>query len=160
MKKNPVFWLMWLLPGTAVVASFVTLAIALQRADRALPDLYHWEGERLDADFERARNAERLGMRATLSLDVGRHYCKVTVNPAAALSRALTINLTNVGQPELDRSLTLIRTGVGEYGVACGPLSEGRWLVALEDRGGQWALRGKLSDARQVAVLVARRPEG
>ena len=57
LRANPVFWLIWLLLGACVVASFITLAIALRSADRALPASFHWEGTQLDADFARARVA-------------------------------------------------------------------------------------------------------
>ena len=55
--RNPVFVLIWALPAAAVIAGVATLLIALEDADRALPASYHWEGARLDEDFERARRA-------------------------------------------------------------------------------------------------------
>jgi len=160
VRKNPVFWLMWLLPGAAVVASFVTLAIALQDADRALPALYHWEGERLDADFERARNAARHNMRATLAFAGGKEPCTAMVIPALGGPPSITINFTSTSDSSLDRTLTMQREQAGMYRVACEALPRGRWFVTLQDAAGAWALRGSLNDKAQVAVLQARDPAG
>jgi hypothetical protein len=160
MKRNPVFWLMWILPGTAVVASFATLAIALQDADRALPAIYHWEGEKLDADFERARNASRHGMRATLAVAGGAQPCTVTVTPAPGDPASVTLSLTSARDASLDRTWTMQRVQAGVYRVACDALPRGNWRVALQDPAGAWALRGSLDDQDQAAVLEARDPEG
>jgi hypothetical protein len=160
MKRNPVFWLMWILPGGAVLASFATLAIALQDADRALPAFYHWEGERLDADFERARNAARHGMRATLAFAGGTRPCTATVTPAPGDPAAITLSFTSASDASLDRTLTMLREQAGVYRVACNVLPRGRWFVTLQDSAGAWALRGRVDDKAQVAVLEARDPEG
>ena len=37
LRDNPVFWLIWLLLGAAVIGGLATLAIALRHADRQLP---------------------------------------------------------------------------------------------------------------------------
>ena len=160
MKRNPVFWGMWILPGTSVLAGFSTLAIALKDADRPLPDFYHWEGARLDVDFERARNAARRGMRATVSFAGEGRHCSVTVTPAAGDSPSVTLILTSASEATLDRTLTMPRVRPGVYAVACDPLPPGRWRAALQDSGGEWALRGNVDDAAPAAVLEARRPEG
>lgn len=160
MNGNPVFWLMWILPGVAVLASFITLAIALQDGDRALPAIYHWEGERLDADFERARNAARYGMRATLTLADGARTCSVSLTPAPGDPASITLSLTSATEPSRDRTLTMSRLGPGVYRVVCDGLPRGRWRVALQDSAGQWALRGVLEDQAQLVVLEARDPAG
>jgi len=160
VRRNPVFWLMWLLPAAAVVASFATLAIALQSADRALPALYHWEGERLDADFERARTAARYGMRATLAFAGGTQPCTAMVTPAPGDPASITLTFTSTSDAKLDRALTMKREQIGVYRVACDVLPRGRWLVTVQDSAGVWALRGSVNGLEQVAVLEARNPGG
>ena len=66
LRNNPVLWLIWVLLGSAVIGGLATLAIATHRADRQLPPDYHWEGQNLDRDFERARYAARLEHHARL----------------------------------------------------------------------------------------------
>lgn len=156
LKRNPVFWLMWLLPGSAVLAGFATLAIALQQADRALPSIYHWEGELLDADFERARTATRLGLEANLQFTG--NGCELALRGADAAE--LRLMLTNGIDVRQDRQLTLARGTDGVYRAACTPLAAGKWRIALQDAAGTWALRAELDAAAPRIELRARAPEG
>ncbi len=155
-RKNPVFWLMFLLPGAAVAASFVTLAIALGGADRALPPGYHWEGERLDEDFDRARRAAALGIRGTLALNAGE--CVLTL--AGVDSPHLRLLLTHSNDAGLDRQVLLKRGAANEYRAACAEVPEGRWRLALEDDAAGWLLRQNAVGSLAQVELVARNPEG
>ena len=156
-ERNPVLWLIWLIPGAAVLASLSMVAVAMQDADRPLPEAYHWEGERLDADFARARDAARLGISAQLELRAGACVATLANAPDAA---SLQLQLTNGSHSKLDREVALVRTDAGVYRGACEPLPRGRWRVALHDAGNTWALRGNADDAFTRFELRARAPEG
>ena len=156
LKRNPVFWLMWMILGGAVFAGVAVVAIATQGADRALPEIYHWEGEGLDADFERARVAARLGLRGELWIADG--GCRLTLHGTDAAS--LQLRLTSGSDARLDRAVTLTRTDEGDYVGGCAPLSRGKWRVALQDAGNQWALRTQIDDAADHLELRARAPDG
>jgi uncharacterized protein len=155
-QRNPVFWLMWMIPGAAVLAGLSMVAVAMQDADRALPEAYHWEGERLDADFERVRNAARLGVSATLTLREGTCVVDVVNAPDTASLRLL---LTNGNDSKLDRAVELVR-GDANYRADCAPLPRGRWRVALQDAGNSWLLRGNAGEAFARFELRARDPAG
>lgn len=157
LQRNPVFWIMVLIPTAAVFAGLSMVAVAMQDADRALPDLYHWEGERLDADFERARQAARLGLGATLELREGACIVTLANAPDAA---SLQLQLTNGSDAKLDRKLALIRADAGLYRAPCEALPRGRWRVALQDAGNTWSLRGNADEAFARFDLRARDPEG
>jgi hypothetical protein len=157
-RFNPVFWLMWLLPGSAVVAGLTTLAIALEDADRALPADYHWEGEHLDQDFARARVAATLGIEVTLSVQGG--SCQASTLALPDDPAALDLLLTHGSNAGFDRRVRLARVSAGEYRAACAPLEPGRWRVALDDDSHRWAIRGNAVDAINRLSLRARNPAG
>jgi hypothetical protein len=157
-KFNPVFWLMWLIPGTAVVAGLGLVVVAMRDADRALPALYHWEGERLDVDFERARMAAQLGIRATLQWEAG--ACILTLTPASQDPRALQVHLTHANDAALDHMLTFLRASPGRYRADCAALPAGRWRLALTDDAGAWALRTQFEASVTRLDLRARDPAG
>jgi hypothetical protein len=158
MKKNPVFWLMWLLPAAAVCASFATLAIALGGADTALPTSYHWEGERLDEDFERARRAVSLGVSARLDLRAGE--CIVTLRSSAGDSASLRLLLTHSNDVSLDRQVLLRLSQPGEFRAPCSDLPAGKWRIALDDEFAGWAIRAKVDGSLASVNLRARDPGG
>jgi uncharacterized protein len=157
-RFNPVFWLMWLLPASAVVAGLATLAIALQGADRALPADYHWEGERLDADFTRVRTAAALGV--GISLEVRDGQCHAVSRNLPVDPSALDLLLTHGSDAGLDRRVRLPRIAPGEYRAGCAPLEPGKWRVAVSDDAARWTLRVSAQDFSKPLELRARSPDG
>lgn len=156
LRKNPVFWLMWAIPGAAVLAGLSMVVVAMQGADRALPPIYHWEGANLDADFERAHAAARLGLRGELVIAGGE--CRVTL--PAADAPALELRLTSGSDAKLDRAATLSRDIDGAWRAPCEPLPRGKWRVALQDAAGTWALRAQADQSLERIELAARAPDG
>lgn len=157
-RANPVFWLMWALPGAAVLAGFATLAIALHRADRPLPEAYHWEGERLDADFVRQRAAASLGVRVTFEAGGGRcvaHLAATSGDPAA-----LDVLLTHASDAGLDRALKLPRVAPGEYASDCPAPPAGKWHVSVDEPAGAWSVRDTVDGDLARVELRARNPGG
>jgi len=157
-RFNPVFWLMWLLPGSAVLAGFSTLAIALKDADRALPAEYHWEGERLDADFTRARAAAALGVEVTLEIRDGQ--CGAWLRNLPTKPIAVNLLLTHGSDASFDRRLRLPLSASGAYRVACAPLESGKWRVAIDDDSARWAVRANADGPLTMLLLRARNPGG
>lgn len=157
-RFNPVFWIMWLIPGATVLAGFATLAIALQDADRPLPLDYHWEGARLDADFARARVAAALGIEVTLDISGGQ--CRARIRNLATDPSVLDLLLTHGSDAGYDRRVRLRRVGAGEYLGVCTALEAGKWRLLLDDPAADWAMRGTAQGAFASLQLRARRPTG
>jgi uncharacterized protein len=155
---NPVYWLMWLLPCSAVVAGFATLVIALRDGDRPLPAIYHWEGAHLDADFARARAAAALGIEVDFGVRDGQ--CNAVARNVPRDPPALNLLLTNGTDANLDRRLRLMRVAPGEYRAACEFAPAGRWRVAIDDDSGDWSVRSVAAGALDSRVLRARSPDG
>jgi hypothetical protein len=160
LRNNPVLWLIWVLLGSAVIGGFATLAIALRGADRPLPANSHWEGQNLDRDFERARQAAQLGIEVTLVADAIVCTCLASLRSAPGDPATLTLMLTNGSDPGLDRVVLLRRTSKGEYGAPCPAIPEGRWRLSLEDPEGKWIIRTQLAGTLGHHELRARNPEG
>jgi hypothetical protein len=158
LRANPVFWLMWALPGSAVVAGLTTLGIALHGADRPLPEAYHWEGERLDADFARQRAAVTLGVRVTFEAANGR--CVAHLAGSAGDPPTLDVLLTHGVDAALDRALKLPRIASGEYAGDCAPPPAGRWRISIDEPSGAWSVRGAIDGSLARIELHARNPAG
>ena len=155
---NPVYWLMWLLPGSAVIAGLSTLAIALHSGDRPLPVEYHWEGARLDADFARARTAALLGIEVELEARDGQ--CHALVRNVPDDPAAINLLLTSGSDAGLDRRVRLMRVSANEYRAACAPVAQGSWHVALDDDSAAWSVRAVATGNLDSIALRARNPDG
>ena len=158
-RANPVFWIMWLLPAATVVAGFATLAIAVRGADRALPEVYHWEGERLDEDFARQRRAVALGVEVTLEFVAGQ--CVATLRGEVGDPASLDLLLTHGSDAGLDRRVRLQRTERGIFRAPC-QVPPARWRIAIDDPAGTWSLRAKLAPdpGRGAGVTLRARDPG
>jgi hypothetical protein len=149
---------MWLLPLSAVIAGLTTLGIALKMGDRALPEDYHWEGARLDADFARARKAAAMGLEVTLQIRDG--ACLARIRNLADEPKALNLLLANGTDAGLDRRVRLARIGPAEYRAGCAALPAGKWRVGLDDESMKWALRGTADAGFESLELRASNPDG
>ena len=158
LRANPVFWLMWALPGAAVLAGFTTLAIALHGADRPLPEAYHWEGERLDADFARQRAAVERGVRVTFEAVDGR--CVAHLVASSGDPAALDVLLTHGSDAGFDRALKLPRIAPGEYAADCTAPPAGKWRISVDEPAGAWSVRGIVDGRLSRVELHARDPGG
>jgi hypothetical protein len=159
-RRNPVFWLIFALPGLAVVGGLVTVAIAFVHADRTLPSAYHWEGANLDADFERARRAAAQGLAATLQIRSAENLCVIRMADRPASPASLRLLLTHSDDAGLDRQLRLPRVRPGEYQAACDGIPDGKWRIALDDEAGTWMIRSQVDGALAHVELRARDPGG
>lgn len=146
-RFNPTLYVMIGIPTAAVIASFFTFYLALRDAEPQLPAQYVSEGQAIEADFARAAIAREAGLRVELSAEFDRVEAVLsfgdTTTPAARAERLL-LRLTHVTQPALDRLLTLDRVGETTYRATVSDLSEGPWLVQLEDPD-SWRLRSRWS---------------
>ena len=155
LRSNPVFWLMWLLPAATVCAGFATLAIAMHGADRALPEAYHWEGERLDQDFARQRRAAELGVE--VSLEIANGECVATLRGDAGDPAALDLLLTHGSDAGLDQRIRLRRAAPGAYRGACS-VAPARWRIAIDEPASGWSLRAQQAGDLARVTLRARDP--
>ena len=156
--RNPVLWIVCLLPASAVVAGLTTLGIALREADRPLPQAYHWEGVNLDRDFATARAAAARHIAVEFGARNGE--CTAVVSGEAGDAPALTLMLTNSNDPDLDLTLRLVRTAAGDYRSACAAIPQGHWRIAIQDEAATWSLRAELDGGMARQILRARSPEG
>jgi uncharacterized protein len=155
-RANPVLWLVVGLPLLAVVASFVSYALAVTHGDKELPAAYHWEGTGLASDDARGAEAARLRLSASLQVDPVGERC--TLQLAGAAPAALRLDLTHPTNPAADRHVPLQRSGDGRYEAPCAALAPAHWWVQVSDADGHWLLRGRTQGALVTAFALS--PQG
>jgi len=131
------------IPGLAIVASFMTLALAIARPDGELPEQYHWEGMRLDRDFETAQRAADLNVAAALSRNDATSNCQLDLRIKGSSPEALTLVLTHATHPSLDQRLTLRRSSTHStrYDAPCAAIPNAHWRVELTEPSNHWSVR-------------------
>jgi len=142
---SPAFWAMIVIPTAAVIASFVTLGLAMRGADAELPKVYATEGSALDADFALLGAAKRLGIGASFDIDEsGAIRVQLEAPTMPKRPDRLSLTLTHVIDARRDQKITLLESD--KSGLYTGRINTdltGRWLIQL-DHEAAWRLRGRI----------------
>jgi hypothetical protein len=139
--RNPALLLTIAIPSAAVIASFYTLGLAIQKPEYELPEQYNWEGKRLDRDFELARQAQALDVRGTLHVPSVAGTCAIDLELAAERPEALDLFLVHGTRPALDLRTQLRHVSGSRYEGPCHGAADGSWRMGLADAANSWSLR-------------------
>ncbi|MBU3672073.1 MAG: hypothetical protein FGM43_05935 [Sinobacteraceae bacterium] len=141
--RNPTLWLVVGIPTATVLASIITVSLAFIGAEPELPARFAREGAPLVLDQQRAARAQQLGIGVVLRvLPSGRIDAQLTGIPSASTPIAsLTLRMTHITRPELDRELRLTRGADGIFSAQESAVPAGDWLLELD--GGEWRIRGR-----------------
>ena len=151
-QPNLALWAMLGIPLATVLASALTIFLAVDGAEPPLPSQYVAEGEALAADLALDEAAQRAGIEAELTIAAdGRIELRLAA-ATGSLPESLRLRLTHAALPALDRNLWLRAVSPGRYTARMAAPGNGAWLVQL-DGDAQWRLRGRvLTPAARVSL--------
>lgn len=144
--RQPLVWMLIMLPATVVVASFITLYLAIRSDDGLVEDDYYQRGKEINRVLDRDHAAQRYGLRAQVSLDVTAGRVAVQLDAAQptllASTERLELKLLHATREGLDADVFLVRTPDGRYQGALPALAQGHWYLQLAAK--DWRLTGEL----------------
>jgi hypothetical protein len=150
--KQPWPWIILGMLGSVVVASMVTIVIAVKTQDTLVDSDYTKAGKTINLRLEKDQKAERLGiviqLKAKPSAD---GYSLITADYKAADSVAgqpkfLRLNLSHPTLANQDVSIALILRDAGEYKAQISDLPSAHWYYSIEDPEAQWRIKGRLEN--------------
>jgi hypothetical protein len=148
-------WLLIALPGTVVVASIVTLFIAIDSADDIVADDYYKQGLAINRALAADERAQTLQLRAELGIDARARTLSVAMqgqlHPAPRQLRA-----TFVHPVEADEDFTVLldATTPQQYRAALPRALTGRWTVEVSDpTTHDWRLRRDITLPTAASAL-------
>ncbi len=134
-------WFLIALPATAVVASIITLVIAVQTFDGMVVDDYYKEGRAIVQTIERSERAAKLGLAARLQVRSESLIVELTAAEQESLPAQIVLTVAHPTRGGQDQVLVLSGRG-GVFQGALAPLSTGRWLFQIEDAARNWRMNG------------------
>ena len=153
--REPWPWLLMAGPALVVVASAITLWMAVASDDGLVVDDYYKRGLGINQTLSRDHAALEQGYRATLAWSADSGRMRVTLRGTAELPPALRLRIVHPTRPGMDQLARLARVDAGVYeGVSVAPRA-GRWLVSLEDEDGSWRLTGEWQVPQQTQLQLA-----
>lgn len=134
-------WFLIFFPALAVVAGFITLAIALDTSDGLVVDDYYKEGTAIVQEIGRIERARELGLSAQLNIRSDMLRVELSGKDATTIPERILVTVTHPTQVGKDQTLSLHKNGEVFEG-AMAPLGTGRWLFHIEDETHTWRMSG------------------
>jgi len=141
--REPWPWLLMALPAAAVLASAVTVWLAVVSQDGLVADDYYRQGLAINQEIRRDQAARDLGIAASVESFNG--VLRVRLTSRAAPPEALFARLVHATRAGHDLRLRLTRVLPGVYETGLPELPAGKWRVVLEDPRGEWRLTPTLT---------------
>ena len=147
-------WLLIGLPATAVVASLISLSIAINKADDLVEDNYYKDGLAINQQLAADEKAKLLGLRARLGIDPQEQQLVVTTQgqllPAPAQLRA---KFAHPVSADADFTVILTQIAPGQYRGSLLQKPRGRWTVEITDPASTaWRLRDEIAIPTNVSA--------
>lgn len=141
--REPWVWLLISLPMTAVIASMVTIYLAVSTSDGLVVDDYYKRGKAINVDLARDAAAARHELRADIDLDMRNNHVQLLLQGnIEPLPETLTLSLLHPTQAGYDQLLSLQHAGDGVYSGAIDEVGRGNWYLQLETV--EWRLSGSM----------------
>lgn len=143
--REPFVWLLISFPLTAVIAGFVTLALAIQSDDGVVADDYYHRGKEINRVLARDQAAARAGLDATVALDTPGQQLVLSLGARdpQSLPAQVELQFLHATRAGLDRTLLVARGADGSYRAGLPVLAPGHWHVQVSTP--QWRLVGSLN---------------
>ena len=150
-------WVIISLPGSVVIAGFITLYIAANTSDSLVVDEYYKEGLAVNQKKARERIAAELGIEVQLSYNASTGQMEALINdaPVGDLSH-LQLALAHPTLSEWDASVQLESVGKNAFSGVM-PLKAGGidWHVIVMPPSETWKLRGRWNPLNNPRITLA-----
>ena len=155
--REPLVWMLWAVPGSAVVMGIAMLVVAIESYDGVVADDYYQRGLDVGQRLERDRRAADLQLRAAIEFDPHQRRASVSLtsakDPSGAAPRLALSHATRSGK---DKVLELREVAPGSYAGNLPELEAGRWYLSLGNAA--WRLTGTLDGPLVRVTSLELRP--
>jgi hypothetical protein len=154
--REPWPWILMSGPAIVIVAGFVTLYLAVTRADPLVVDNYYKEGLAINQVLARDRAAQAAGYRAQVLMSTDRSRVRVLLTGNEPLPKQLRLQFIHRTKAGLDHEALLAQTQPGWYEGRVQLAQANRWDVTLTDLQQHWRLTGSWDRTQPAFALAAR----
>ncbi len=140
-------WFIISLPGSVVIASIITINIAINTNDGLVSDDYYKEGRAIHKTAYTAAKARALGIEGELEYEAETGAIRVRLQqPVPGETRAaLALDIIHPTMPNRDQSVSLTPVGNVEYVGRVEPMGPAPWKIELRPEDKSWRISGRLN---------------
>ena len=149
-------WFVITLPAIAVIASMITIKIAVDTNDGLVVDDYYKKGLAVNKDLSRESLAKTLGLSANIDVDNETGQLKLLLlGKLADPPKILKLELIHPTKSGRDVSLQLISSGGGNYHSRLAKTEPAKWRVTLTPENNEWRISGRLKLPQKNTARIA-----
>jgi hypothetical protein len=138
-------WFLIALPASVVVASIVTINLAIESDDGLVSDDYYKEGLAIHKDADSAARAQALGIAGTLRYDADTGAVSVMLaKPLEDNRPALSLEVVHPTLPDQDQTIRLSQVDGTRFAGRLEPLGPAQWKLSLRPADRSWRVEGRL----------------
>ena len=151
--REPMVWLVLIIPASAVVMGVVMLSLAVSTYDGLVVDDYYKKGLQINRTMERDALAKAHDLASVVRFGEKGGVIEASLDGNASFEPPEIVNLRlfHATRPGLDLHLTLRRVASGRYVASRPDLAPGRWYVQLD--AGDWRLKGEVDGTPEAQRL-------
>ena len=131
------------LPGSVVIASIITIIIAVKSADSVVTDEYYKEGLGINRNLDRQEQAEKINARASLQFNQGQLRLQLSTDSNS--TEKLLLRFVHPTLADLDQQVMLAMVSKGVYQASIKPLRKGPWNVILLSVSADWEVSERIT---------------
>lgn len=144
-------WFLIAGPAIVVVASFVTLWLAIKSSDGLVADDYYKKGLAINRTLDRTNNAKSRGMVADAKFTAERIVIKL--HSSEDLPGKIRVTIAHPTRAGFDQMVLLSGIG-GLYQGAVAPLTAGHWQILIADEANTWRLAAEIQLPEQQQITI------
>lgn len=142
--KEPWPWILFGLPGVAVIGSMISLYCALQTDDSVVADDYYKQGLAINQSLERDAMANKLGIHAFVALQGRKVLINLRFEKAGQAPDTIRMHWIHPTRAGADQ-IVLLKHEQDGYSGDLADMPAGRWNVSVEDTAGKWRVVGSVN---------------
>ena len=151
-------WFIMLGPVAVMLATLVTVLLAVRQPDAMVVDDYYKQGKAINQDLRRDRMATALRLHLEARYAGGRLTGRLE-SFGRPMRAPLRIHLAHPTQPHKDVVVDAVPDAQGDFAVRLAGLEMTHWQVLVEDEGRQWRLARSWSPGKGATLaMVADAP--
>jgi hypothetical protein len=138
-------WFLISLPLSVVIASMITINLAIKTSDGLVSDDYYKEGLAIKVDASRTARAQALNLAGELAYTAESGALLVALSgDLERMPPTLTLTLDHATIKDRDQTATLTHAGNGRYVGRVETLSAGDWKLRLFPEDEEWRIKARL----------------
>ncbi len=136
-------WFLIALPGSVVIASVITIILAVQNADTIVVDDYYKAGLAINRDLSSEIRANELNIKSSIQFHPDQASI-IIENTQLTRPQQLQLKLIHPTLAEKDQSIVLLPTDGLRYSGKIKPVSTGTWDIIIIADANSWRIQRRI----------------